>query len=66
MHLLGFVSVGKVLRKAERIVGLDKRKCNKVFIGISAQHYMLFAFFQVFPRFSPFFFPTESCSFGHG
>ena len=59
VHLLGFILVGKYFRKAERIVGSDERKGNKVLISISTQLYIVFAFF------CDLFF-TESCSFGRG
>ena len=59
VHLLGFILVGKFLRKAERIVGLDERKGSKVLISILTQLYIVFAFF------CDLFF-TETCSFGRG
>ena len=37
--------MGKYFRKAERIVGSDERKGNKVLISISTQLYIVFAFF---------------------
>ena len=49
----------KFFRRAERMVGLDKRKGNKVLISISPQLYIVFAFFCDL-------FLTESCSLGRG
>ena len=66
-HLVGFILVGRVFRKAFRILGLGERKgrgqWNKIFMEIYMSIYM--SIFHVFLSFSPVSL-TELCSFWYG